>query len=98
MAYNFLVEKLGEHKLLIVHQRLMEFRLIEFFPVEISLDSLALGISVPLKYVNDPHFSRQLETAMTYLIAEEGFLVTDLYTGKSITATEIAGLAARIAA
>lgn len=98
MAYNFLIEKTGDPNLLVVHQRLTELRLIEFFPVEVSSNYLALGMSIPFKSVSDPQFKHQLEVAMAYLITEQGFLVTDLYTGKAIATSEISGLAAQISA
>lgn len=96
MAYHFSAEKCGERDLKRLHQRLSEFELIEFFPVDVSADSFTLGISIPFKGMDDPRFADELEKAMCYLVSEEGFRVTDLYTGKAIAADDIAGLARQI--
>ena len=95
MAYNFLAEKHGEQDLRELRERLTDFKLIEFFPVEVSDQSLALGISVPLKVVDDPRFESELERAMHFLV-NAGFQVIDLYSGNAITAGEISGLVRQI--
>lgn len=95
MAYNFSAEKHGEQDLQILRERLSEFELIEFFPVDVSDESLTLGISIPFKAMDEPRFENELEKAMSYLVAD-GFQVTDLYTGNAIAASDIPGLARQI--
>ena len=96
MAYNFSAEKRGEQDLQILHKRLSKFDLIEFFTVDVSAESFTLGISIPFKVMDDPRFENELEKTMSYLVSEEGFQVTDLYTGKAIAAGDISGLARQI--
>ena len=98
MAYNFLAEKRGGQDLQILHERLSEFDLIEFFPVEVSDESLTLGISIPFKVMDDPRFQNEVEKAMGYLVSEQGFQVTDLFTGNAISSSDISGLARKISA
>lgn len=98
MAYNFSAEIHGKQDLQILHERLSEFDLIEFFPVEVSDQSLTLGISIPVKVMDDPRFESQIEKAMSYLVSEQGFQVTDLFTGKAIAFGDISELARRISA
>lgn len=98
MAYNFSAEKRGDQDLRILHERLSRFALIEFFPVEVGGDSLTLGISIPFKAMDDPRFEDELESVMTYLISEQGFQVTDLFTGNPVSAGSISGMAKQISA
>lgn len=96
MAYSFSAEKRGDQDLQVLHERLSQFDLVEFFPVEVRGDLLTLGISIPFKAMDDPRFENQLEEVMTYLIAEQDFQVTDLYTGNPVRAGDIPGLAKQI--
>jgi hypothetical protein len=96
MAYNFSAEKRGERDLKVLHERLSEFNLIEFFPVDVSDESLTLGISIPFKAMDDPRFENELDMAMRYLVSEQGFQVTDLYSGNAVPTSDISGLARRI--
>ncbi len=96
MAYNFTAENLGKQDLHALGKRLSEYSLIEFFPVEVSAASLTLGISVPFKAIGDPGFRTEIENAMSYLVTEQGFVVTDLYTGNTIAPSDIPGLAQQI--
>lgn len=96
MAYNFSAEKRGEQDWEILRDRLAEFDLIEFFPVDVSAESFTLGISIPFKAMDDQRFENELEKAMRYLVSEQGFQVTDLFTGNAIAPGEISGLAQRI--
>ncbi|NQU21925.1 MAG: hypothetical protein HQ567_11635 [Candidatus Nealsonbacteria bacterium] len=96
MAYNFSAEKRGDQDLQILHERLSHFGLIEFFPVEVSGESLTLGISIPFRAMDEPRFENELENVMTYLVSEEGFQVTDLFTGNPVSAGDISGLAKQI--
>ena len=98
MAYNFSAEKSGERDLQILHERLSEFGLIEFFPVDVSGESLTLGFSIPFKAMDDPQFENQLEKAMSYLVSDQGFQVTDLFTGNAIASSDISTLAQKISA
>ena len=98
MAYNFSAEKRGEQDLQILHERPSEFDLIEFFPVEVSDESLTLGISIPFKVMDDPRFENEVEKAMSYLVSEQGFQVTDLFTGNAIASSDISGLASQLSA
>ena len=98
MAYNFSADKRGDQDLQGLHERLSQFDLVEFFPVEVSGDLLTLGMSIPFKAMDDPRFENELEDVMTYLIAEQEFQVTDLLTGNPVRAGDIAGLAKQISA
>lgn len=98
MAYHFVAERSGDHDLQILHQRLTRCELIESFPVEISGDALTLAISIPFKGMDDARFESELTSLMTYLVVEQGFRVTDLYTGAPVTADAIPGLARQISA
>ena len=98
MAYNFSAEKRSEQDLQILHKRLSEFKLIEFFPIDVSDESLTLGISIPFKVMDDPRFESEVEQAMSYLVSEEEFQVTDLFTGNAVASGDIPGLARRISA
>ena len=96
MAYQYSAEKRGERNLVTLHERLTHCGLIEFFPVEIRADSVTLGISIPFKAMDDARFVTELESVMTYLISEQKFQVTDLFTGNPVAADDISGLAERI--
>ena len=98
MAYNFSAEKKGEHDLPSLHNRLCKYELIEFFPVNVSNEAITLGISIPFKAMDDPGFESEVQRSMSYLISDEGFQVTDLYTGNAVAINEIPGLARRISA
>jgi hypothetical protein len=98
MAYNFTAEKHGEQDLHALRERLSGLNLIEFFTVEVSAASLALGISIPYKAMDDPGFRDELEEVMNYLVSEQGFRVTDLFTGNAIAAGDIPDLAQHISA
>lgn len=98
MAYNFSAEKHGKQDLQILHECLSHFDLIEFFPIEVSDESLTLGISIPFNVMDDPRFENEVETAMGYLVSEQGFQVTDLFTGNAISSSDISGLARQISA
>jgi len=98
MAYHFSAEKRGDRDLRILHERLSSCALVEIFPVEVSGDSLTLGMSIPLKGMDDPRFESELEDLMTYLVVEQRFQVTDLYTGEPVSASAISGLAKQISA
>jgi hypothetical protein len=98
MAYNFLAEKRGEQDLQFLQERLTEFELLEFFPVEVSDDFLTLGISIPFKVMDDPRFENEVQKAMSFLVSEQGFQVTDLFTGNAIDSGDISGLARKISA
>jgi hypothetical protein len=98
MAYNFFAENRGKLDLKVLHEQLSRFKLIEFFPVYISEDSFMLGISIPFKVVESLEFEDELETAMRYLVSEQDFQVTDLFTGDALTSENISGLANRILA
>jgi len=98
MAYNFSAAKRGAQDLQSLHQRLSGFDLIEFFPVEVSDESLTLGISIPFKVMDDPRFECEVEKAMSFLVSDQGFQVTDLFTGKTIAPSDISGLARQISA
>lgn len=97
MAYNFSAEKCGADPH-VLHQSMRRFALFEFFPVEVSEERFTLGISIPFKSMDDPQFELDLAEMMTYLIAGKGFKVTDLFTGKPVLASHIAGLARQISA
>ena len=96
MAYNFSAEKKGEQDLQILHRRLSEFDLIEFFPVDVSNEGVTLGISIPSKAMDDPRFESEVQRSMSYLVSDEGFQVTDLYTGNVVADAEIPELAQRM--
>ena len=96
MAYNFFAEKYGKQDLKLLLERLSEFNLVELFPVEVSGDALILGISIPFKVMDDPRFEEELEKAMDYLVTQQGFQVTDLFTGNAIASDDISGLAQQI--
>lgn len=96
MAYQFSAEKRGVHDLLHLHGRLTRYERIEFFPVEIGDGSLTLGISIPFKATNDPRFEAELVDVMKFLIVEQEFQVTDLYTGNQVDADNISSLAQQI--
>lgn len=96
MAYNFSAEKSGEQDLQILHDRLSEFELIEFFPVDVSDAAITLGISIPFKVMDDPRFESEVQRSMNYLVLDEGFQVTDLFTGNVVASSEIPELAQRI--
>ena len=96
MAYSFLADKRGVQDLQILHERLSQFELVEFFPVDISGELLTLGISIPFKAMDDARFENELEKVMTYLIVEHKFQVTDLFTGNTIRVGDIAGLAKQV--
>lgn len=98
MAYNFSAEKHGARDLRTLHERLSRFELVELFPVEVGGDSLTLGMSIPFKAMDDPRFRSELENVMTYLVVEQGFHVTDLYTGEPVSVGAISGLAKQISA
>ena len=80
----------------ILHKRLSEFDLLECFPVEVSGKLFTLGISIPFNAMDDPRFESQLQGIMSFLISEQGFQVTDLYTGNALAAGDIPELARRI--
>jgi hypothetical protein len=96
MAYNFSADKRGDLDLQVLHQRLSQFALVECFPVEVSDELFTLGISIPLKAINEPRFEHDLVQLMTYLIVEQGFQVTDLYSGKSVRSEDIPRLQKQI--
>lgn len=96
MAYIFSAEKRDEQDLQILHERLSGFNLIEFFPIDVSDESVVLGISIPRKAMDDPNFDNELNEAMNYLVSERGFQVTDLFTGRTITPGDLPGLAQQI--
>ncbi|MCA9116095.1 MAG: hypothetical protein KDA79_13490 [Planctomycetaceae bacterium] len=96
MSYNFYAEKHDAQDLRILHKRLTECSLIEFFPVDISGGSLVLGISIPFKAMDDPQLENELKETMTWLVIEQGFLVVDLFTGKAIDPGDIPGLTQRL--
>ncbi|MCO8125242.1 hypothetical protein NHH03_26125 [Stieleria sp. TO1_6] len=98
MAYHFSAEKTGEQDLQTLQERLSKFNLIEFFPVEVSDESLTLGVSIPFKVMDDPRFENEVEKAMSYLVSEQGFQVTDLFTGNGIASSDISKLASQISA
>ena len=97
MAYNFSAEKRGNLELPVLHERLTRSSLIEFFPVEVSDDGITLGISVPFKCMDDPKFEAELVDVMNYLMAEQEFQVTDLFTGESLCVDDIPALPRKIA-
>ena len=84
MAYNFSADKQGVYDLQRIHERLSQIELVEFFPVDVKDEYLTLGISVPFKACDDTRLEVELNKAMTYLIEEQQFLVTDLFTGKLV--------------
>jgi hypothetical protein len=96
MAYNFSAQKRGGQDLQVLHQALRRFVLFEFFPVEVGEELLTLGISIPLKSMDDPRFENELEEVMRYLVLEQEFNVTDLFTGNPVLASNITGLAKQI--
>jgi len=96
MAYNFTAEKHGEQDLHALRERLSGFDLIEFFTVDVSAASLTLGISIPYKAMDEPGFRDELEEVMNYLVSEQRFRVTDLFTGNTIASSDIPGLAQHI--
>ena len=96
MAYNFSAEKKGEQDLQTLRDRLSEFELIEFFPVDVSDEAITLGISIPFNVMDDPRFESEVQRSMSYLVSHEGFHVTDLFTGNAIASTEIPELTQRI--
>lgn len=98
MAYNFLAESRVGKDLKIIHKHLTQFDLVEFFPVEVTDNSIALGISIPFKAMDDPRFEIELEGVMKYLILEQEFQVTDLFRGSPVRPFDIAGLAKKISA
>lgn len=98
MAYNFTAERRGKHDLQVLQERLSAFHLIEFFPIEVSDESVMLGISIPFKAMDDPQFGGEFEQVMSYLVSEQGFQVTDLFTGNMIAADEMSQLARQISA
>ncbi|MFN6108450.1 MAG: hypothetical protein ACK5EA_28860 [Planctomycetaceae bacterium] len=96
MSYNFTADKRGGRDLQILRHTLRQFVLIEFFPIEVSEELLTLGISIPYKSMDDAQFKTEFEDMMNYLIVKQGFVVTDLFTGKPIRADNISGLAKKI--
>ena len=96
MAYNFSAEKKSKLDLQALQSRLSKLELIEFFPIDVSSDSISLGISVPFKVVDDPRFECEVCDTMYFLISEVGFEVFDLFTGKAVTTADIPGLARQI--
>lgn len=98
MAYNFLAHKSGDSDLQSLRKRLCGFENIECFPVEVSADLVTLGVSVPFRAMDDPQFERELVEAMTYLVAEKGFQITDLVTGNTVRPEDIADLSKQISA
>jgi len=97
MSYNFSAEKRGGPDLKGIRVTLSHFVLFEIFTVEVSEDSLILGISIPLKSVDDPRFENELEELMRYLVVRQGFNVIDLYSGSPVLASNISDLAKKIA-
>lgn len=97
MAYHFSAEKSGSVDMQRLHEQLSVVDLIEFFPIDISDESLTVGITIPLRAMNAPRFKSELAETMRFLISVEGFQVTDLYTGKLIAVDEIPNLAQQIA-
>lgn len=96
MSYNFSATKKESQDLQVLQDRLAEFELIEFFPVNVSRDALTIGMSIPFKVMEDSRYELEVEEALTYLISEEGFEVTDLYTGKTVPLTNVSRLAKEI--
>jgi hypothetical protein len=96
LAYNFTAEARGEVVQSVVRQRLSRYTLIEYFPVEVSSDRLTIGISIPFRHVDDAKLEGELVDLMTFLIAEQGFEVTDLYEGTRVTHGQVPGLLRRI--
>lgn len=84
MAYNFTADKQGAYDLKGIHERLSKSELIEFFPMEVNEDLLTLGISIPLKNCEDSRLESEFLNVMNYLIAEQHFQVTDLYSAKAV--------------
>lgn len=95
MAYIFSAQKHGGQDMQLLQEKLLEFPLIEFFPIDISDHSIALGISIPFKAMNEPRFENELQEAMSYFISD-GFQVTDLYSGNLVTAGDIPDLVRQI--
>ena len=79
MAYNFSVEKRGGHDLLALHHALGHFHFVEFFPIEASEELLTLGISIPLRSIDEPCLENELDKLMRFLVVEQEFNVTDLF-------------------
>ena len=96
MSYNCSAEKRGRQNLQFLHNTLMRFVLCEFFPIEVREELLTLGISIPLKAMDEPGFENELEEVMRFLIVKQGFNVTDLYTGSLVLVGNISGLAKKI--
>lgn len=96
MAYIFFAEKHGAFDLTNLNQNLLQFAEIEVFPIEIFDDSISLGISVPLKAADEPSFERVLDRALRFLIVQEGFQVTDLYTGQIVSEDDISNVYRRM--
>ncbi len=90
MAYNFTAEKSDPQNIQSLHERLTQFDLVEFFPIEVSESQLMLGISIPFKFMDDPRFGKQLTELMTYLVSS-GFHVVDLFTGEPIRDVDVSG-------
>jgi len=96
VAYHFTAEKRGAQDLSLLHDRLARFALVEFFPVEVGGSALTLGVSIPFKAMDDPGFATELVDLMTYLITDQAFEVTDLFTGRRVRADEVPELPQRI--
>ena len=96
MAYHFLAEKRGEEELEPLSRALSRLEVIEVFPVEISGDLVAIGISIPFKIVDRARFPDELRALLSFLICERDFQVIDLYTGQEVTAAEVPSMAQRI--
>lgn len=96
MAYSFWAEKRGSYDLRVLRDRLRESNSIEFFPVDVSEESIVIGISVPLNGMNEKRFECDVEGAIHFLMSDAGFVVFDLFTGNEIALAEVPGLAQRI--
>ncbi len=96
MSYQLLAEKDGIQNLRLLHERFSTIKLIEFFPVEIGPQVWALGISIPFKSIDDSQFQNELENVISYLVTDQGFQVTDLYTGTALSSADVSDLAERI--
>ena len=96
MAYHFTAETRGPKAPPLLQDRLARYTLIEFFTVEVSSDALTVGISVPFRSLSEPGLNSELVDLMNYLILDQDFEVTDLFTGRRIGPDEVAGLLDRI--
>ena len=96
MAYQLMAEKHGDTNVAMLRERLAQLDVIEFFPVHVDDRSVALGISIPFKVTEDARFESELIELLSFLIVEQQFVVTDLFTGRAVSSDGIVELPRKI--